>query len=47
MIAKSETRMVELELDMMENVGYGFNLMAYPGEEVVFQVIQHSVFSEG
>jgi len=39
-IAKSETRLVELELEPLENdVGYSFDLMAYPGEEVVFQPI--------
>jgi len=36
-LAKSETRMVELELEPVDNIGYKFNLMAYPGEEVIFQ----------
>ena len=33
-LAKSETRMVELELEPVDNIGYKFNLMAYPGKNV-------------
>ena len=45
-LAKSETRMVELELEKVDNVGYSFHLMAFAGEEVVFQVLSkfQSVF---
>ena len=37
-LAKSETRMVELQLEKVDNFGYSFHLMAFAGEEIVFQV---------
>ena len=33
-VAKSETRMVELQLEPVDNIGYSFNLMAYPGKNI-------------